>query len=44
MLLVLIAIAYPAENFVKLSLTYADQKPAALQNKASPTSEEAASP
>ena len=32
----LIAIVYPAEKFVKLSLTDAAKQPAALQNKASP--------
>ena len=39
----LIAIVYPTERFVKLSLTEASKQPAALQNKASPTSEGPAS-
>lgn len=40
----LIAIVYPTEKFVKLSLTDADKQPVALQNKASPTSGGPASP
>jgi Putative transposase len=39
----LIAIVYPGEKIVKLSLTNADQQPPALENKASPTSEGPAS-
>ena len=40
----LIAIVYPSEKFVKLSLTAVDQQPSSLQNKASPTGDGPASP
>ena len=40
----LIAIVYPSEKFVKLSLTAADQQPPSLQNKASPPGDGPASP
>jgi hypothetical protein len=33
----LIAIVYPTEKFIKLSIITADKKSPALQNKASPT-------